>query len=277
MRENPGNPRNIQALLASLTVAADLHTDQGQYAEAIPIRERIEKLSTTLSRLQPGNMEAVRTLALAQKKLGALYGVSKRYDDARRKYEGAAKLDEQRLAQNPNDARAKLDLSFDYSDLGWVAGRLKRPQDSLAAYERVLALRQEVAQADPKDRRAADSVASAMTRLGMARFNAGDLPGAERDLRQAIGLYRDILQTNDAGWSLIRDLAIAHDDLADVLEARCAKSQDRPSCLTNVVAEVTAERSLLDGLKQKGHLPRADDAWLATTIEREARLKHGGR
>jgi hypothetical protein len=116
-----------------------------------------------------------------------------------------------------------------------------------------------------------------MTRRGMARFNAGDLPSAERDRPQAIERHLDIVQTNDTGWYLVRDLAAAHDDLADVLEARCAKSKDRPACLTNVAAEVAAERSLLGGLKQKGHLPKADEARLATVTEREAKLKHGGR
>jgi tetratricopeptide (TPR) repeat protein len=287
MRSNPADPRHVQAVIASLTAAADVRTDQQQYAEAIPFRERIEALSATLTRLQPDNLEAVRTLALAKKKLGALYGVSKRYDDARRKYEEAARLDEQRLAHNPNDARAKLDLSFDYSDLGWVAGRLQRFPDSLIDYERVLALRTEVAQADPKDRRAADSVASAMTRLGMARLgmarlgmarlNVGDTPAAERDLRRAVAMYEGIVEHNDTGWAVVRDLAIAHDDLADVLEAGCGKSKDRPACLAHAAVEVTAERTLLDGLKQKGQLPKADSGWLAATMEREAKLKRGGR
>ena len=277
MQSNPGNPRNVQAVIASLTAAADWRTDQQQYAEAIPLRERIEQLSDRLARLQPDSMEAMRTLALAKKKLGALYGVSKRYDDARRKYEEAATLDERRLARNPNDARAKLDASYDYSDLGWVAGRTGRYQDALAAYERVLALRQEVAQADPKDRRAADALASAVTKLGMARLTAGDLPGAERDLRRAVGLYENIVQHNDTGWAVVRELAIAHDDLADVLEAGCAKSKDGPACLSRAAAEVTTERTLLEGLKQKGLLPRADDKLIAATVEREARFKRGGR
>ena len=272
-RSEPGEPRNLQALIASLTSVADLHTDQQQYAEAIPLRERIEQLSQRLAEMQRGGMEALRTLALARKKLGALYGVSKRYDEARREYEQAAAIDEQRLARNPNDKRAKLDLSFDYSDLGWVSGRLGKYADALAAYRRVLALRTEVAQADPNDQRAADSLASAMTRLGLALRSMGDLAGSEAELRRAIALYQSQAEREGSSWSVVRSLAEAHVYLADTLESQCLKSGGGAACRARAASELATVSSLLEGLKQKGVLPKADDQLIAQVRDHEARLR----
>jgi len=273
MRAHPNEPRAIQGVAASLSTLADLRVDQQQYAEAIPIWERIHQLSERLVQLQPGNMESVRTLAVSQKRLGALYGMTKRYDEARSHYQEAAVLDERRLAQNPNDKRAKLDVSYDYSDLGWVAGRLGKYEDSLAAYRRVLALRKEVAQADPRDERAASSLATTHEKLGITLYKMGDLDESERELRTAItGL--DALIAGGAGtWSTDSQLANVHDDLAEVLEARCTKAQGGKTCTDKVLAELAAARLLLVGLHQKNLLPKSDGKMLADIEAHIAKLK----
>ena len=277
VRSDPNHPRNLRALVSSLTALADSRTAQQQYAEAIPVRERILQLSERLAQLEPGNPESQRTLAVAHKKIGALYGVTKRYDESRREYEKAAAIDERRLAQNGNDKRAKLDLSYDYSDLGWVDGRLGKHEDSLKAYRRVLALRTEVAVADPLDQRAADSVASAVSRIGMALRNMGDLEGSERELRRSIGMYEGFAQRGGSGWELTRTLAMVHDNLADTLEEQCAKTHGGAACLARALAEVSKERTLLEGLQAKGRLPKADEQYIGEVKAREARLKGGAQ
>ena len=277
VRSDPNHPRNLRALVSSLTALADSRTAQQQYAEAIPVRERILQLSERLAQLEPGNLESQRTLAVAHKKIGALYGVTKRYDESRREYEKAAAIDERRLAQNGNDKRAKLDLSYDYSDLGWVDGRLGKHEDSLKAYRRVLALRTEVAVADPLDQRAADSVASAVSRIGMALRNMGDLEGSERELRRSIGMYEGFAQRGGSGWELTRTLAMVHDNLADTLEEQCAKTHGGAACLARALAEVSKERTLLEGLQAKGRLPKADEQYIGEVRARETRLKGGAQ
>ena len=42
----------------------------------------------------PANEETARGLAVAEKRLGALYGVAKRYDECRREYEAARAIDQ---------------------------------------------------------------------------------------------------------------------------------------------------------------------------------------
>jgi tetratricopeptide (TPR) repeat protein len=225
--------------------------------------------------LDPGNPESMRTLALAHKKLAALYGVAGRYDDARRDYEQAASLDEKRLARNPRSSRAKLDLSYDYSDLGWVAGRLGKHQDSLESYRKVLALRTEVSDADPKDQRAAEALASAVAKMGITLRSLGDLAGSERELRRAIAMQQGWIQRPDAHWSAVRALALVHDDLADTLEDQC-KAARAPVCV-QAAAELALELGMLEDLRRKGLLPKADDKLIAATKDREAKLRRGER
>src|SRR5581483_10310244 len=109
---------------------------------------------------QDASPEVHRTLALAYKKLAALYGVLKRYDESYRAYDQARVIDEARCAASPADRRASMDLSFDYSDLGWVLSRLKDDSGALASHMKALKIRQEAAKSDPDDVRAASAVAS---------------------------------------------------------------------------------------------------------------------
>jgi tetratricopeptide (TPR) repeat protein/predicted Ser/Thr protein kinase len=257
----------IDNAIDCLSNEADILTTLHEYAEATPIRERVELLSTRLVALRPDSAESARTLALSHKKLAALYGMAKRYADARRRYQQAAAIDERRLAANPNDTRAKLDLSFDYSDLGWVAGRMGQLADSLASYRQVYALRAEVAQADPNDQRALESLAGAGVRVGIALRRVGDFDGAEREQRRAIAMFEDMIKRGKFYWDTVRSLALAHDDLADTIEQRCA------SCKGRVLAELNIDWDLMQGLRAKGQLPKADDEYLKELSERRDKLR----
>ena len=142
-------------LLAAESSFADLLSDQEHYAEAISVREKVLALARRLVGLRPGELEAQRTLAVAEKRLGALYGVSGRYRECRDAYQSAQAIDEQLYRLNASDQRTRLDLSYDYSDLGWVAARLGSYEQALESHRRALALRTEAAAADPNDFRAA--------------------------------------------------------------------------------------------------------------------------
>jgi tetratricopeptide (TPR) repeat protein len=264
---HPNDPDAVDNAIDCLSNYADVFTTLQKYAEATPIRERVEQLSTRLAALRPQSAEAARTLALAHKKLAALYGMDKRYADARVRYLQAAEIDERRLAANPNDMRAKLDVSFDYSDLGWVAGRMGQYADSLASYRRVYALRAEVAQADPNDQRAVGSLAAAGVRVGIALQRLGDFAGSEREMRRSIAMYEDMIQRGKFYWATVRDLAMAHDDLADTIGQGCAK------CKGKVLAELNVEWDLLQGLRAKGQLPKADDEYLKDLGGRREKLR----
>jgi serine/threonine protein kinase/tetratricopeptide (TPR) repeat protein len=205
----------VEDLMTAESVRADLLTDQKQYAESIPVRQRVEELARQVAGMRNGSAEAERSLALAEKKLGALYGVTNRYAECRKEYEQALALDEARYNRNPSDQRAKLDLSYDYSDLGWVASRMGNYADALQAYRRTLGLRTEVAQADPKNFRAAEGVASSTGRIGKVLRQMGDWNGAVEWFRRSISLYEALTKHESSDWGTARLLAEGHVDLAE--------------------------------------------------------------
>jgi non-specific serine/threonine protein kinase/serine/threonine-protein kinase len=250
LRAEPMDFLAIEDLSAADSILADVFTDQEQYSQSIPLRQRTEELARKLVELKPGDIEAARTLALAEKKLGALYGVTGRYQECRQEYERAREIDEQRCARYPMDTRAKLDLSYDYSDLGWVAARLGSYDDALASHRRALVLRQEAATADPNDQRAASSVASSTDRIGIVLHKKGDLRGALTEFRRAATLYERLAGRPGADWATVRNLAEVHVDIAETLVD--LKVRDGTAA-----AEYRQARELYEGLRARAVLPAA--------------------
>ncbi len=253
---------DLSIALASL---ADTYSDRQQYTEAIPVRQRVEQLAAQLAAAKPESAERQRSLALAKKRLAALYGVTDRLDECLAEYEAARVIDERRSHESPLDTRAKLDLSFDYSDLGWVTGRMGKYPEALANHRRALALRLEAAQADPKDFRAAVAVASSTRRIG-ALLHKSDLPGSLEMLRRAEVLYAGLAPRVSSDWQLLRNLADTQIDLAETL----IDSGDRAGAL----AEYAKARSIYVDLRDRGVSGPKDAKALAeiTLAEEKARL-----
>lgn len=107
VRTHPNDPDFLRAMMNAQSIAGDLLINDKKYQEAIPIRESILALQQRLVAAKPGDTAARANLALAHKRLGALYGVVKRYEDARREYEQARVIDEEYL-QTVGGTRAQL-------------------------------------------------------------------------------------------------------------------------------------------------------------------------
>jgi len=241
LRTRPNDPAFLHAMLSAQSIAADLLTDEKKYQEAILIRESI----LDLQRRDPG---AQTNLALAHKRLGALYGVVKRYEEGRREYEQARVIDE-RLLETDGGTRAQLDLSYDYSDLGWVTIRLGDQPAALALFRMAQALRQSAAAADPKDYRAAVSVASISERIGVQLRRMGDLPAAREEMQGAIALWKELADRPGSAWSNTSDLADTHAEFAEVYIDMKA--------FPRAVAEYEQAIKLYSSLRDRGVLPKA--------------------
>jgi tetratricopeptide (TPR) repeat protein len=235
-------------MMSAQSIAADLLTNEKKYDEAIPIRQKILDLQRRLSAESPADPASQPNLALAHKRLGALYGVVKRYEEGRREYQEARIIDEQYLAAN-GGTRAQLDLSYDYSDLGWVTIRLGDQPAALALYRKAQALRQSAAAADPKDYRAAVSLASISERIGSQLRRMGDLPAARQETQQAIALWKKLADRPGSAWSNISNLADTHDEFADIYIDMKAYPR--------AVAEYEHAIDLYVSLRDRGVLPKA--------------------
>jgi non-specific serine/threonine protein kinase/serine/threonine-protein kinase len=248
VRAAPADAFAIANLATADGVLADKFTDQEQYTQAIPLRQKTEELARRVVELKPGDVESARNLALAEKKLGALLGVTRRYEECRQEYERARDIDEQRCARFPTDLHSKLDLSYDYSDLGWVTARMGAFDDALVSHRRALALREEAAKADPNDNRAAVAVASSTDRIGVVLHKKGDLGGSLAELQSAAALYEKIANRPAPDWATVRSLAEVRVDIAETLVDMGARRR--------AADEYRKARELYESLKARGVLPK---------------------
>jgi tetratricopeptide (TPR) repeat protein len=248
-RAHPDDPTAIADLLTAVSMQADLLVAQKKYEEMLPLRQRVLELNGRLAALRPGRDDAQRDLALAHKRLGALYGVLKRFGESREEYEQAAAIDEARVNGHPGDARAKMDLSFDYSDLGWVTSRQGNDAAALVAHRKALAIRVEAARADPNDFRAARFVASSTGRISVVCRRLGDLKQALATGREAVVLWTKLAERSKTDWEVGTEVGDAHADLGQVYDLMGSKPA--------AAAEYELARSTYVDLRDRGLLPAA--------------------
>ncbi len=255
LKSHPGDRSAISDVASSTGTLADTYTSQEMYADALPLRERVLELDRSSSG-EDLSRERRRNLALAYKKVAALYGVLKRYDESRRDYEQARAIDEQRCKENPSDRAAAMDLSYDYSDLGWVLGRLKDDRAALASHMKALELRQLAAKTDRNDVRAAAAVASSTGRIANLYQNMGELDRALEWFKRAIVLWSQVRELRTGDWSTTIDVAKAHYDLGGLYEEMASKRHKRDA-LPLAASEYETARTLYSGLESRGVLPKA--------------------
>jgi tetratricopeptide (TPR) repeat protein/predicted Ser/Thr protein kinase len=248
LKAKPNNLALLYSLMATQSTAADILNSEKRYEEAIPLRLSILDLEKRMFAAHPGEPRERSNLALAHKKLGALYGIVKRYEEGRREYQQALVLDEEFL-NNVGGTRAQLDLSYDYGDLGWVTIRLGDFPGALASYKKALELRQSAAAADPNDFRAAVSVASMSERLGGLLRRMGDLPAAVQETQHAVALWKQLADRPGAGWSITGDLADTHQEFGDVYVAMKAWPR--------AIAEYEMAANLYVSLRNRAVLPKS--------------------
>jgi serine/threonine protein kinase/tetratricopeptide (TPR) repeat protein len=245
----------------ALAALADALINEKRFPEAIALRERVQILARRVAALHD-SQENERSLAVAEKRLAALYGVTGRMEDCRREYEMARSIDERRCAGNPQDMRAKIDLSFDLSDLGWAAGAMNRLDDALQFDRKALDLRQQAAQADPHDFRAATAVAASTRRIGVVLKKMAKPHEALAEFEQAAARYSELSLRPDADWATVRSLAETREDIAeawiDLAQSHATPAAQRRADYLAAAGEYEQARALLAGLRDQGKLPKSD-------------------
>ena len=251
-REHGDDIAALSDLLSAVSRYADTLADATRYQEMLPYRQRALELTERLASMQRPADDTERNLALAHKKLAAVYGVLKRLDESRTEYEKALAIDQARSDRDPDHAR--MDLSFDYSDLGWVFLRQKQFNAALDADFKALKLRSTQVEADPRDVRGARAVASSTERIAAAYNEMGDVSHSIEWSHDAIGKWK-VLAEKDKGWSAIVSLADTHAELAETYESYAPKNH--PQFWHSAAAEFEEARQLYAGLRDRGVLPQA--------------------
>lgn len=163
-------------------------------------RELAQKAFELALERQPGN-------AIACEQLGLLYLQGGRTDEARALLERAIAVDPKRWRT--------------YNGLGIVADRRRDHAAAIASYDRALAL-------EPK-------AANAMNNRGYSRYLAGDLAGAEADLKEAVRLG-----ARDGAWSNLGEVHVAQGRYPEALE--CFLNEMRVHEAYNALGEAVMRR-----------------------------------
>jgi len=278
---HPSEVAAMTDLEAALAGLADAVSNEKRYPEAIVLRERVQDLARRVTVLAHDSRESQRSLAVAEKRLAALYGVTGRLDDCRREYEMARLIDEQRCAHNPQDMRAKIDLSYDYSDLGWAAGAMNRLDDALQFNRMALDLRQQAAQADPQDFRAATAVAASTKRIGLVLKRMAKPSEALSELGAAAARYAELSLRPGADWATVRSLAETHQDIAetwtDLAQAHTTAAAQRRADYLAAAGEYEQARDLLAGLRDQGKLPKSEWPYVDGMASLAQKARRGGQ
>jgi len=276
--QRPGDAMASSDLEAALAGFADALVNRKRYPEAIAVRERVQSLAIHVAAQMHDSPESERSLAVAEKRLAALYGVTGRMEDCRREYTLARSIDERRCARYPADMRARLDLSFDLSDLGWAAGEMNRLDDALALHRQALALREQAAQADPRDFRAATAVAASTMRIGLVLRKMAKPREALVEFQQAAARYDELSRRPGADWATIRNLAETHENIAGAWSDLAARNAaGRSADLQAAAREYEQSRRLLAGLKDQGKLPKGAWPHIDELAALEQKARHGGK
>jgi tetratricopeptide (TPR) repeat protein/predicted Ser/Thr protein kinase len=257
-RAHPLELSALSDLVAAVSRYGDMLADEEKYEEMVPVRERALQLTEQLASADPNTPDIQRSLALAHKKLAALYGKlaslshdAERLEKSRGEYERALAIDQERNRKDPNEAQ--MDLSFDYSDLGWVLARQGQNRVALDANFKALAIRVDRSNKDPNDVRAARFVASSQERIAATYGRLGDLSNSVKWARLAIAQWRKVADL-DRGWSTNVELADTHAELAETYESFARKHR---SLYASAGAEFDQARALYSALRDKGVLPKA--------------------
>lgn len=126
----------------------------------------------------------------------------------------ALDLIERIAAKDRANLRAVQQLAKTYSRLGVTLANIGQRQESIAYLEKAVASLRAIIQGETKNRRFTHDLGLALMRLGDARRQQGDLPGALEASESSVNLFAQLSAGDPADHTARRNLANASESLA---------------------------------------------------------------
>ena len=243
--------------------------------------DKAETFYSVLSRQYSTN-EALRSEnASAHSRLGDINRLLRRYEDAVREYNDAIARFEVLKFEYPTKSQYPRALAYAHTWLGetlrlwWETAPQTAPNgrsDAEKQYDAALNIQQQIHDREPEDSIAQQELARTYYNRGIARYDDGDISGAEIDFRKGISLLEPLARRADPGGTdrstpnPAQDLARVYNNLAKLLERRNQKDSDE----LYQQAIATA-----DGLSKKWPSNREYQMELAQYCDNYARLLAG--
>ncbi len=173
------HPRAVLARGMANFGRAEAYLRMGKAAEAKAAREEAIRIFDGEVAKDPGNRDALRMLANANRRLATPEGVAR-----------ALEADEKLAALAPNDGAAKLGVAADHSYLGALAMREKQFARAAGELKLALAVLRERCAVDAKDKRARESLIHNLKLAGQTEKALGHEVAAKELLAEAATLGR---------------------------------------------------------------------------------------
>jgi tetratricopeptide (TPR) repeat protein len=198
---------------ATYYTLASEQIDTGNLGAGLTTFGRNVELLEEMLRENPTSTAVRHSLALTNKRMGALLGMNTRLDEAFDHYHRALALEEANLAEDPVSAPARRDISFTYSDLGWL---LRKKGDSTAAlesYRKVYEIRKALSDADPANTDMTWALSSTLSNMGAILGDRKEWAAAEARFRQAVALREELVRRDPANLGIADGVANNYADL----------------------------------------------------------------
>ena len=182
----------LDDLSAGYAGMADLMLARRDLPKALEFRLKEWTLQKQILDGDSKNVKAIRTYALASKKLGALLWKMKRIPEGMGHYQTALRLEEEWSQLEPANVDAKMAISFSHSDIGFLLRDEGKLQEALMHYRTTVKIREELAAIDPSNARAKMGLISAYWRTASVSAAAGGTQGALDLLSKAVTMLAQV-------------------------------------------------------------------------------------
>jgi serine/threonine protein kinase/tetratricopeptide (TPR) repeat protein len=167
--------------------------------------------------------------AVAHFKSGAIAAKLGAVTDAIAEYETAQKLLKQLAEADPTRAEPRAQLGVSHNNLGLLFAGRSETDRAQREFGEAIAIQQRLVNERTRDGQFAGELAESQANLGLLLDQLGDSQAAELSLRAAVDVLRPLTDAKPDEPSVVRNLAIALNNLSFVLRSRDAAAAAKSS------------------------------------------------
>lgn len=226
----------------------------GREKEALAAFQEGARAAERLSRAEPANTGARRSLAIAHLKVGDSYGDLGEPARAVEAYRLGLEIETALAASDPANGQWQRDLSFFHQNLAEV---LRKSGDGAGAVEparKALELRKRLAAADPSNAEPRLWLASAHAELGTNLVRSGDVTSGLSSLKEAIAVFDAVIPAMPDNPVALQELALCQSWLGGAYRKAFSVGGDTAR-LRDARAWLAKSLKTYSDLQSQGRLP----------------------
>ena len=256
--ETPNDQKAQRGLFINYIKAGNLLFEAGEGKAALPLYQKAVPIARKLAEAEPLNARAQRELAACLDKVGNALLATGEPNGALTHYNEAFAIRQKIAAADTKNAELQRDLSISHDKLGEVSAAAGNITDALAHYREALRIDSAFASHDTQsllDR------ANSLEKIGSLLLRNGDVNGALEQQQKGRALREEVVTQDQENVNARRDVASSYLCLGEATLKKVEQSK-QPSDWQQARQWFQRSRDELQGLKQRGALPKKDESEL---------------